>query len=33
MTNNTTNYSLTKDITVVIIGLLVYAIIVYFHQI
>ena len=30
--NNTTNYTLTKDIIVVIIGLLVYAIIVYFHQ-
>jgi uncharacterized membrane protein len=32
MTNNTANYSLTKDIIVVIIGMLVYAIIVYFHQ-
>jgi uncharacterized membrane protein len=32
MTNNTANYTLTKDIIVVIIGLLVYAIIVYFHQ-
>ena len=32
MTNNTTNYTLTKDIIVVIIGLLVYAIIVYFHR-
>ena len=31
-TNNTANYTLTKDIIVVIIGLLVYAIIVYFHQ-
>ena len=31
-TNNTTNYTLTKDIIVVIIGLLVYAIIVYFHR-
>ncbi len=31
-TNNSTNYTLTKDIIVVIIGLLVYAIIVYFHQ-
>jgi uncharacterized membrane protein len=31
-TNNTENYTLTKDIIVVIIGLLVYAIIVYFHQ-
>jgi uncharacterized membrane protein len=30
--NNTVNYNLTKDIIVVIIGLLVYAIIVYFHQ-
>ena len=31
-TNNTTNYTLTKDIIVVIIGLLVYTIIVRFHQ-
>ena len=31
-TNNTTNYTLTKDIIVVIIGLLVYTIIVHFHQ-
>ena len=31
-TNNTANYTLTKDIIVVIIGLLVYAVIVYFHQ-
>ena len=31
-TNNTANYTLSKDIIVVIIGLLVYAIIVYFHQ-
>jgi uncharacterized membrane protein len=31
-TNNTANYTLTKDIIVIIIGLLVYAIIVYFHQ-
>ena len=31
-TNNTANYTLTKDIIVVIIGLLVYAIIVYFHR-
>jgi len=30
--NNNANYALTKDIIVVIIGLLVYAIIVYFHQ-
>ena len=29
---NTTNYTLTKDIIVFIIGLLIYAIIVYFHQ-
>ena len=32
MTKNTTNYTLTKDIIVVIIGLLVYAIVVYFHR-
>jgi len=31
-TNNSTNYTLTKDIIVVIIGLLVYAVIVHFHQ-
>jgi len=31
-TNNTANYTLTKDIIVVIIGFLVYAIIVYCHQ-
>ena len=31
-TNNTTNYTLTKDIIVIVIGLLVYAIIVYFHR-
>ena len=31
-TNNTTNYTLTKDIIVIIIGLFVYAIIVHFHQ-
>ena len=31
-THNTTNYTLTKDIIVIIIGLLVYAIIVNFHQ-
>ena len=31
-TNNTTNYTLTKDIIVIIIGLLIYAVIVYFHQ-
>jgi hypothetical protein len=31
-TNNTANYTLTKDIIVVIIGLLVYGIIVYFHR-
>ena len=31
-TNNATNYTLTKDIIVIIIGLLVYANIVYFHQ-
>ncbi len=31
-TNNTANYTLTKDIIVVIIGLLVYAIVVYFHR-
>ena len=31
-TNNASNYTLTKDIIVVIIGLVVYAIIVYFHQ-
>ncbi len=32
MTKNTTNYTLTKDIIVFIIGLLIYAIIVHFHQ-
>jgi uncharacterized membrane protein len=31
-TNNTTNYTLAKDIIVIIIGLLIYAVIVYFHQ-
>ncbi len=31
-TNNSTNYTLTKDIAVVIIGLIVFAIIVYFHK-
>jgi uncharacterized membrane protein len=31
-TNNTENYTLTKDIIIVIIAFLVYAIIVYFHQ-
>ena len=31
-TNNTANYTLTKDIIVVIIGLAVYIIIVHFHQ-
>ena len=31
-TNNTLNCTLTKDIIVIVIGLLVYAIIVYFHQ-
>ena len=31
-TNDTANYTLTKDIIVVIIGLLVYAITVYFHR-
>ena len=31
-TNNTTNYTLAKDIIVIIIGLLIYAIIVHFHQ-
>jgi uncharacterized membrane protein len=31
-TNNTTNYTLTKDITVIIIGLLFFAITVHFHQ-
>jgi hypothetical protein len=30
-TNNTSNYTLTKDIIIVSIGLLAYAIIVYFH--
>ena len=32
MAKNTTNYTLTKDIIVFIIGLLIYAIIVHFHQ-
>jgi uncharacterized membrane protein len=31
-TNNTANYTLTKDIIVVIIGLLLYVIFVYFHR-
>ena len=31
-TNITANYTLTKDIIVIIIGLVVYVVIVYFHQ-